>query len=375
MIKRASDVAPQETPDKQAQLHAHSIIGAVQTPLGFFTLIALIIEAVLGAFAARASGLDFTILVCGILITFILLIVSVVLLLSRLGPAALLQGAPSQTPAIGAVAPSRDYMSTDFNTGFFKNDIDFFNKIRKSVARNEPTLHIKVEKLIVLHYIRDEFQIGFRAYEGLSPISPDTESLLPLHVVTDRGGRAMTVDYFEWNDQSAPAIGSRTAPDGQSPAVTVAAKGPRSLCIFKLYKDPGRPDWFVVNPFRVAASTPLSHYVVVRNTDLAKWNPNKFVFDVKPDGTIGFSSAVYVSLESQDSAPNPSLIEAEQLLSKFFAIPQSTPPSPAEVHSIEVRKRLNEIFDDATFSPEVTVFSVQRKANETGLILAYTFPE
>jgi hypothetical protein len=103
------------------------------------------------------------------------------------------------------------------------------------------------------------------------------------------------VDYFDWNkDDDRPTIESRTTiQPKRKPFVTINPKsGPRNLSIFKYYDDPGHPDSFQVNPFPVGSSVPLNHYVVVRNEDLSKWNPNKFVFEVKPDGTIDFSLAV-----------------------------------------------------------------------------------
>ena len=44
------------------------IIQAVQTPLAFFALAVLIIEVVLGILAARASGWDYSVLLCSMVI-------------------------------------------------------------------------------------------------------------------------------------------------------------------------------------------------------------------------------------------------------------------------------------------------------------------
>jgi hypothetical protein len=56
-----------------------SIIRSVQTPLGFFALVVLVGEAILGALAVRATGRDFTLLVAGMLVILVLLILSVFL--------------------------------------------------------------------------------------------------------------------------------------------------------------------------------------------------------------------------------------------------------------------------------------------------------
>jgi hypothetical protein len=70
---------PQPTPIDQLDepKGRASIISAVKTPLGFFALVVLITEVILGGLAARATGLDFTLLVIGMLIVLISLIVVV----------------------------------------------------------------------------------------------------------------------------------------------------------------------------------------------------------------------------------------------------------------------------------------------------------
>jgi energy-coupling factor transporter transmembrane protein EcfT len=51
-----------------------AIIGAVKTPLGFFALVVLVIEAILGIVAGAISGLDRSITVIGMLVIIIALI-------------------------------------------------------------------------------------------------------------------------------------------------------------------------------------------------------------------------------------------------------------------------------------------------------------
>ena len=352
--------------DRQVQSDARSVItGAVQNPLGFFTLAVLIIEGILGALAYRAEGLDFTLLVCGMLGLFALLILAFAVLVHRNQNIFIPVGAPH-------VETEARTVSKDFVTGFFKKD--FYDKMRDAATRvRKNAENLKIEKITVIHYIRNDFQIGFRAYEGLSPIRRDADGSLPLYVSTDWGGRAVTVDYFDWNDDaSPPAIGSRTAvqPNG-TPAVTVNAKaGPRHLSIFKYYDDLRRTDFFHVNAFSVGSDVPLNHYVVVRNDDLAKWNPNKFIFEVKPDGSIDFASAVYVTRPIlKDAQEN----HARKILSKFVAI-ADLPKSDETEHFHKVREHINEIFHENSFRQDVTVFWLQRKANEINLFLVYVFP-
>lgn len=56
------------------------IVQAVRTPLGLLALIVLLCEVILGALAARAEGLDFTLLVVGMLSILVLLILAVIIL-------------------------------------------------------------------------------------------------------------------------------------------------------------------------------------------------------------------------------------------------------------------------------------------------------
>lgn len=60
-----------------------SIIEAVKSPLGFFTLCILGVEAILVTLSARATGLDFTILLVGLLLGFVVLLAMVYLLATR----------------------------------------------------------------------------------------------------------------------------------------------------------------------------------------------------------------------------------------------------------------------------------------------------
>jgi hypothetical protein len=56
------------------------LIGAVRSPLNFFTLGVLVMEGILVALAYKAVGLDFTLLVVGALVGLLLLIFMVFVL-------------------------------------------------------------------------------------------------------------------------------------------------------------------------------------------------------------------------------------------------------------------------------------------------------
>jgi hypothetical protein len=59
------------------------IIQAVQTPLGFFTLVVLVVEIILGLLASKASGLDFTILLVSMVLLLFSLIIIVGIIVNR----------------------------------------------------------------------------------------------------------------------------------------------------------------------------------------------------------------------------------------------------------------------------------------------------
>jgi hypothetical protein len=54
-----------------------AVIAAVQTPLGFFVLVVLLVEVVLGSVAALTAGIDRTYLILGMLALVLLLVIVV----------------------------------------------------------------------------------------------------------------------------------------------------------------------------------------------------------------------------------------------------------------------------------------------------------
>ena len=71
-----------------------AIINAVRTPLGYFTLVVLISEGILGGLAIRATGSDFTLLVGGMLLVLIMLVVTVAAMALKGKPGLTDAGAP-----------------------------------------------------------------------------------------------------------------------------------------------------------------------------------------------------------------------------------------------------------------------------------------
>ena len=69
-----------------------NIILTVQTPLGFFTLIVLVVEVILGLLAAKAAGTDFTIIVIS-MVALLFLLAIIVAILSYTRPDVLMPGA------------------------------------------------------------------------------------------------------------------------------------------------------------------------------------------------------------------------------------------------------------------------------------------
>lgn len=78
-----------------------ALLRAVKTPLGFFALVVLVIEAMLGAIAALSAGLDRTLALAGMLLIVVGLVI-VVSLLAWLRPEALRGGRPSAAASSGA---------------------------------------------------------------------------------------------------------------------------------------------------------------------------------------------------------------------------------------------------------------------------------
>jgi len=141
---------------------------------------------------------------------------------------------------------------------------------------------VLANNVIVLHYVREDYQMGFRAYEGLQLIDRTRQRFLPLLAMTDYEGRLQVVDYLTWDTTSSFMYSSDSGSKNVPPVIAVSDA--TSLSIFQFYNDPKRPDFFWVNPVSVepaSRDTYLSHYVIIKKEDLGRWNPNKFVFDVR----------------------------------------------------------------------------------------------
>lgn len=79
-----------------------ALLRAVKTPLGFFALVALVIEAMLAVLAAMSAGIDRTLALAGMLLIIVALVV-VVALLAYLRPEAL-RGSRPKPSSDGALA-------------------------------------------------------------------------------------------------------------------------------------------------------------------------------------------------------------------------------------------------------------------------------
>ena len=100
-----------ERPSNFADHGRSSILNAVKTPLGFFALIVLILEALLGTVAASTVGIARTILIFGILaITALLVIIVIVLVIHRptalYAPREFKEKTPRDVAIAGAVGES-----------------------------------------------------------------------------------------------------------------------------------------------------------------------------------------------------------------------------------------------------------------------------
>jgi hypothetical protein len=80
-----------------------SIIRSVQTPLGFLSLLVLVVEVILGGLAIRATGTDFTILVAGMLAILFASLVAVLVIARRSS------ATPFAVPARTPDRPARKY--------------------------------------------------------------------------------------------------------------------------------------------------------------------------------------------------------------------------------------------------------------------------
>jgi hypothetical protein len=85
--------------DKRKMPSRASVLDRVTTPLGFFTLGILVIEAILAALSVRASDVNLTILIVGMLVGFLCLCVMVFVLTVHPRLQHALLGATEASPA------------------------------------------------------------------------------------------------------------------------------------------------------------------------------------------------------------------------------------------------------------------------------------
>jgi hypothetical protein len=116
-----------------------SIIQSVKTPLGFFTLVVLITEVILGVLAQKASGGDFTILVIS-MIALMFVLVGIVAYMSFRKPDTLIsetypaRNEPTSLPPIDSSMPTEEQnsMLRKENEGL-RNELARFNSLQTQI--------------------------------------------------------------------------------------------------------------------------------------------------------------------------------------------------------------------------------------------------
>lgn len=106
------------------------IIETTKTPLGFFTLIILVVEALLAYLAAKAGGTDFTVLLVS-MIVLVFALVGVVLFTAIKHPEALTVGNPKSDTFDMQVR-----LVFDEELGNIKDAVAYYQKLPKLFSRN-----------------------------------------------------------------------------------------------------------------------------------------------------------------------------------------------------------------------------------------------
>jgi len=117
------------------------IIRAVQTPLGFFTLLVLVVEVILGVLTSKATGIDFTILVLG-MVGLLFVLVLIVARVIQKNPEALTGGRrkepKTEVTTAGLRGSNKDLM---FLRDLFPREI---TKAIEQDARQHEADHIRI---------------------------------------------------------------------------------------------------------------------------------------------------------------------------------------------------------------------------------------
>lgn len=155
------------------------LIRAVNTPLGFFVLIVLVIEAILGTLAGLSSGLDRTLSLVGMLV-IILALVGVVAFMAYYRPEALSGLRPPALPVEATIVypPTEGDRYNKLFDGFSDCDFYAFNPpfqvehAGKKILRESLITHTKrYESRVSSHYLffdKQSYENASRFFEELA---------------------------------------------------------------------------------------------------------------------------------------------------------------------------------------------------------------
>jgi len=141
----------QDTQQAETSLDRISIIRTVQTPLGFFVLVVLVVKTILGIVAGLSEGMDRTIIIIGMLV-IIGGLVGIVAFLAYNRPEAL-QGvrAGDATSNISVEAESKnweaEYLHFDVSKSTAQNDLSSLAKEIQEILNNEFSARLEQSEL------------------------------------------------------------------------------------------------------------------------------------------------------------------------------------------------------------------------------------
>ena len=265
----------------------------------------------------------------------------------------------------------------DLSPRFFHNSPDFFDEIRREHIPQKAE-NASAAKIVYLHYIRDDYQVGFREYVNLRRINQSQPGRVPFVVIASNVPVTNPIDLIEWSPSLGPS-GRKLFYDKKSNSFSyVIERDGLNAFTYKFFNDPKRHgDWFNIPLSQFYSEShrdvgEIVDYVIVKNGDSKFWNPNKWVFDIAPDDTLAFSPAVYVSASV---LPAASLREATDMLKAFLRRDCKADVSrPYECDNYrDVSAKVKEIFSATGFKNDVTIFEYRTTASKNDLVLIYKF--
>ena len=281
-----------------------------------------------------------------------------------------------------------------FAANFFRDDSEtFFSDIQNQWA-DLKSHDVTLKKDLYVHFISADYQLGVHAFVGID--SRTGTGRIPVRVVPASGNPDASVIVVSWGGQSKPQIiAAATQNENMVGYIPIPRDSKTKSCaIFRYYPDKyeGSSDYFILptsafyDPKVAAANqTIVEHIVVMRRSDISRWNPSQFSFYIQADGPskgklMRHSGLSYISIDPKSLSETGECGDAHEALKMVLqAVTDARPetfPDQSEWFP-DFKMKFPGLFPDGSVgadnSNELAVFRVLTRATSDDLVTAYRF--